>query len=300
MTIQKYLAEKQKLTDDSIQEYLKEVKYPKIIAEGMEYAVLNGGKRLRPILLMMTLELLNKVETSTIPKNSSDGVATSVAIEFIHSYSLVHDDLPALDNDDFRRGKMSTHKKFGEAEGILIGDALLTHSFNLVTKEKIEPIKVVELIKIISDYSGVNGMIGGQMVDIESEGKEIDLPTLQYIHTHKTGKLLLLPVECACIIKGTSKSRKKVLKRYAELIGLAFQIKDDILDVEGTFEELGKPIGSDQELKKSTYPSIFGMEKTKEILKEKIKEAKNIMKEEFGEDSKWFLELADYIGIRKK
>jgi geranylgeranyl diphosphate synthase type II len=287
-----YLEERRVLIDYAIKDYLDEVKYPKVIADGMNYAVLNGGKRLRPILLLMTLDLFGIREKRGIPM--------SVAIELIHSYSLVHDDLPALDNDDYRRGKPSTHKKFGEAEGILIGDALLTHSFNLITREDIEPSKIVELIKLTSSYAGVNGMIGGQMVDIESEGKEIDLPTLQYIHTHKTGKLLMLPIEAACIIAGVEDEKREVLKKYAELIGLAFQIKDDILDVEGTFEEIGKPVGSDEELNKSTYPSIFGMEKTKEILSKKVEEAKKIMVETFGEKAKWHMELADYIKNRKK
>ena len=290
--MKEFLEERRMLVDLAIKDYLDELKYPHVIAEGMRYAVLNGGKRLRPILLLMTLDLLEVKEKNGIPM--------SVAIELIHSYSLVHDDLPALDNDDYRRGKFSTHKKFGEAEGILIGDALLTHAFNLITREDLEPSKVVELIKLTSNYVGINGMIGGQMVDIESEGREIDLPTLQYIHTHKTGKLLMLPIECACIIADTDREKREILKKYAELIGLAFQIKDDILDVEGTFEEIGKPVGSDIELNKSTYPSIFGIEKTKEILAEKVKEAKKIIFDTFGERAKWHMELADYIGNRKK
>jgi len=290
--MKEYLKRKRILVDLAIEDYLNELKYPKVIAEGMKYSVLNGGKRLRPILLLMTLDLLGISEKK--------GISSSVAIELIHSYSLVHDDLPSLDNDDYRRGKFSTHKKFGEAEAILIGDALLTHAFNLITRESIEPSKIVNLIKLISGYAGINGMIGGQMVDIESEEKEIDLPTLQYIHTHKTGKLLMLPVECACIIAGEESKKKEVLKRYAELIGLAFQIKDDILDIEGTFEEIGKPVGSDRDLLKSTYPSIFGIRKTKEILDEKIEEAKKIMFNTFGDSAEWHIKLADYIGNRKK
>lgn len=290
--MKEYLKEKRILVDLVIEEYLNELKYPRVIAEGMKYSVLNGGKRLRPILLLMTLDLLEVREKKGMPM--------SVAIELIHSYSLVHDDLPALDNDDYRRGKFSAHKKFGEAEAILIGDALLTHAFNLITRENLEPTKIVELIKLTSDYAGINGMIGGQMVDIESENKEVDLPTLQYIHTHKTGKLLMLPVECACIIAGEKYEKRDVLKKYAELIGLAFQIKDDILDIEGTFEEMGKPVGSDRDLLKSTYPSIFGMEKTKEILDMKIEEAKKIMFNAFGNKAEWHIKLADYIGNRKK
>jgi geranylgeranyl diphosphate synthase type II len=293
--LKNYLKEKREFVDNSIKEYLEELKYPHVIADGMKYAVLNGGKRLRPILLLMTLDLLGE--------NEEKGVATAVAIEMIHSYSLVHDDLPALDNDDYRRGKVTTHKKYGEAQGILIGDALLTHAFNLLTDKNrgITADKIVDIVRLTSQYAGINGMIGGQMVDVESEGKEIDLPTLQYIHTHKTGKMITLPVEAACIIAGIEGGKKESLIKYSELIGLAFQIKDDILDIEGDFEKLGKPVGSDLELDKSTYPSIFGMKRTKEILDEKITAAKEVIQNEFSSDKvRLFIELADYIQNREK
>jgi len=292
--VKEYLKGKAKEVDNSLKAYLDELSYPATIAEGMTYSVLNGGKRLRPVLLLMTLELLGKEEKLGYP--------TACAIEMIHSYSLVHDDLPALDNDDYRRGKPTTHKKYGEAEAILIGDALLTHAFTILSEKnsEISAEKVVKIIRLVSSYSGVNGMIGGQMVDIHSEGKKIDLETLQYIHSHKTGKLLKLPVETACVIAGASSEEEKALVKYAELIGLAFQIKDDILDVEGDFETIGKPVGSDLELDKSTYPSIFGMERTKEILEEKVTEAKQIIKTIFAEKGDKFIELADYIAYRNK
>lgn len=293
--LKNYLKEKREFIDENIEKYLEEFKYPQVIAEGMRYAVLNGGKRLRPILLLMTLELLGEEEKKGIP--------AAVAIEMIHSYSLVHDDLPALDNDDYRRGKLTAHKKYGEAQGILIGDALLTHSFNVLASknQKISPEKIVEIVRLTSQYAGINGMIGGQMIDIESEGQNIELPTLQYIHTHKTGKMIRLPVETACIIAGIEGEKKEKLIEYSELIGLAFQIKDDILDIEGDFEKIGKPVGSDTELEKSTYPSIFGMEKTKEMLAEKITAAKNIIHSEFQpEKGRLFIELADYIQDREK
>jgi len=293
--LKNYLKEKREIIDESVKNYLDDLKYPKVIADGMKYAVLNGGKRLRPILLLMTLELLGEREEKGIP--------AAVAIEMIHSYSLVHDDLPALDDDDYRRGKLTTHKKYGEAQGILIGDALLTHAFNVLTSkdQEIDAQKIVDIVRLTSQYAGVNGMIGGQMVDIESEGKSIDLPVLQYIHTHKTGKMISLPVEVACIIAGIEGEKKEKLIEYSELIGLAFQIKDDILDIEGDFEKIGKPVGSDTELEKSTYPSIFGMEKTKEMLAEKIEASKNIIRSEFESDKgRLFIELADYIQEREK
>ena len=295
MFFKNYLDEHKKLIESSIDSYLAELTYPEVIAEGMKYAILNGGKRLRPILLFMTLDILGKDKTK--------GIASGVGIEMIHSYSLVHDDLPALDNDDFRRGKLTTHKKFGEAEGILIGDALLTHAFYILTARNshLAPEQIVEIVKLTSSYAGINGMIGGQMMDIASEGKRIDMETLKCIHSNKTGKLIKLPVEIGCIIGEATPEEKETLIKFSELIGLAFQIKDDILDIEGDFLTLGKPVGSDQELEKSTYPALIGLNESKELLKNTIEEAKSILVERFGEEkSAILLKLADYIGNRNK
>ncbi|WP_297404534.1 polyprenyl synthetase family protein [uncultured Cetobacterium sp.] len=291
--LKSYLREKRELIDKNIEIYLNKLEYPTVIAEGMKYSVLNGGKRLRPILLLMILELYGK--------SLELGLPTAVAIELIHSYSLVHDDLPALDNDEYRRGKLTTHKKFGEAEAILIGDALLTHSFSIVTDETkdVSSDKLVKIIGKISRYSGVNGMIGGQMIDIESEKKLVSFDTLKYIHTNKTGKLIKLPVEIGTIICESSQDEFKALSKYAELIGLAFQIKDDILDIEGDFEKIGKPVGSDVELEKTTYPSLFGMEESKKILKSTIDQAKEVLNIFDKEKIENFILLAEYIGYRE-
>ena len=292
--LKEYLKEKKVLVEKTIDEYLSEFSYPVQIAEGMKYAVLNGGKRIRPILILMVLDLLGKDEKIGLPSGA--------ALEMIHSYSLVHDDLPALDNDDYRRGKLTTHKKFGEAEGILIGDALLTHAFNVLTEKNrgVSAEKIVEIVKLTSSYAGINGMIGGQMIDIESEGKKISLETLKYIHKNKTGKLLRLPVEIACILGDVSKDVREKLEEYADLIGLAFQIKDDILDVEGDFEKLGKPIGSDAEIEKATYPSMMGMEKSKELLNEITEKAKKSIADNFPKERGTLLiELADFIKNRE-
>ncbi|WP_291941169.1 polyprenyl synthetase family protein [Cetobacterium sp.] len=291
--LKNYLKTKRELVDSNIEYHLNKLEYPNVIAEGMRYSVLNGGKRLRPILLLMVLELFDK--------KIDLGLPIAIAIEMIHSYSLVHDDLPALDNDDYRRGKLTTHKKFGEAEAILIGDALLTHSFSIITDETkgVASDKLVKIIGMVSRYAGINGMIGGQTVDIESEKKKVSLETLKYIHENKTGKLIKLPVEIGAIISEATEKEYKALENYADGIGLAFQIKDDILDIEGDFEKIGKPIGSDLELEKTTYPSIFGIEKSKEILKEVISDAKRSLNIFPDEKIKVFLELADYIGIRE-
>ena len=293
---QVYLKEKTDFFETELKKELKELSYPETIAKGMEYAVLNGGKRLRPFLLFTTLELLNE--------NINKGVKSAIALEMIHSYSLVHDDLPALDNDDYRRGKLTTHKVFGEAEGILIGDSLLTYAFYVLSQKNLEFLSSEQIVKIISktsEYAGINGMIGGQMIDIQSENKKIDLETLKYIHSHKTGKLIKLPIEIACIIANVEKDKREVLEEYADLIGLAFQVKDDILDVEGTFEDLGKPVGSDVDLHKATYPSILGMEESKKILNDTVEKAKEIIKNKFGEEKgKILISLADFIKNRNK
>ena len=293
---QVYLKEKTDFFETELKKELQELSYPETIAKGMEYAILNGGKRLRPFLLFATLELLNE--------DIKKGVKSAIALEMIHSYSLVHDDLPALDNDDYRRGKLTTHKVFGEAEGILIGDSLLTYAFYVLSQKNLELLSSKQIVNIISktsEYAGINGMIGGQMIDIESENKKIDLETLKYIHSHKTGKLIKLPIEIACIIANVEKDKKEVLEEYANLIGLAFQVKDDILDVEGTFEELGKPVGSDVDLHKATYPSILGMEESKKILNDTVEKAKEIIKNKFGEEKgKNLISLADFIKNRNK
>ena len=293
---QVYLKEKTDIFETELKRELKELSYPETIVKGMEYAILNGGKRLRPFLLFATLELLNE--------NIKKGVKSAIALEMIHSYSLVHDDLPALDNDDYRRGKLTTHKVFGEAEGILIGDSLLTYAFYVLSQKNLELLSSEQIVNIISktsEYAGINGMIGGQMIDIESENKKIGLETLKYIHTHKTGKLIKLPIEIACIIANVEKDKKEVLEEYADLIGLAFQVKDDILDVEGTFEDLGKPVGSDIDLHKATYPSILGMEESKKILNDTVEKAKQIIKDKFGDEKgKILISLADFIKDRNK
>ena len=293
---QVYLKEKTDFFETELKKELEELSYPETIAKGMEYAILNGGKRLRPFLLFATLELLNE--------DINKGVKSAIALEMIHSYSLVHDDLPALDNDDYRRGKLTTHKVFGEAEGILIGDSLLTYAFYILSQKNLEFLSFEQIINIISktsEYAGINGMIGGQMIDIQSENKKIDLETLKYIHSHKTGKLIKLPIEIACIIANLEKDKREILEEYADLIGIAFQVKDDILDIEGTFEDLGKPVGSDVDLHKATYPSILGMEESKKILNDTVEKAKEIIKNKFGDEKgKVLISLADFIKNRNK
>ena len=284
-----YLKEKREIFEKYLQEKMTELKYPERLSESMIYSVMNGGKRLRPVLMYMIADIFNE-DYSKIED-------TAAALECIHSYSLVHDDLPAMDDDTYRRGKLTTHKKFDEATAILAGDALLTYAFYVIAaSENIENSRKVSIIRILSDYSGINGMVGGQYVDMESENKEISFDTLKYIHSHKTGKLLKAAVELPMEALGIAGKQKEVLLEYSELIGIAFQIKDDILDIEGDFEKTGKE-SSDEKNNKTTYPKLFGLEKTKEILNDYTEKAKKIIRENF-ENAEILVELADYIGNR--
>ena len=284
-----YLKEKREIFENYLEKKMTELKYPERLSEAMIYSVMNGGKRLRPVLMYMVADIFN-ADYSKIED-------TAAALECIHSYSLVHDDLPAMDDDMYRRGKLTTHKKFDEATAILAGDGLLTYAFYLISaSEKIEDQRKVNIIRILSDYSGVNGMVGGQYVDMESENKEIAFETLKYIHSHKTGKLLKAALELPMEAIGVSGKQKEALLEYSELIGIAFQIKDDLLDIEGEFEKTGKQ-SSDEKNNKTTYPKLFGLEKTKEILSDYTEKAKTIIKENF-ENAEILLELADYISNR--
>ena len=284
-----YLKEKREIFEKYLQKKMTELKYPERLSESMIYSVMNGGKRLRPILMYMVADIFNE-DYSKIED-------TAAALECIHSYSLVHDDLPAMDDDTYRRGKLTTHKKFDEATAILAGDALLTYGFYVISaSEKIENSGKVNIIRILSDYSGINGMVGGQYVDMESENKEISFDTLKYIHSHKTGKLLKAAVELPLEALAIEGKQKEVLLEYSELIGIAFQIKDDLLDIEGDFEKTGKE-SSDEKNNKTTYPKLFGLEKTKEILNDYTEKAKQLIRENF-ENAEILVELADYISNR--
>ena len=250
---------------------------------------MNGGKRLRPILMYMMCDLFGK-KYETIED-------IACALEFIHCYSLVHDDLPAMDNDMYRRGKLTTHVKYGEAEGILVGDVLLTEAFNIVANSSaVSDSNKVKIIAKMSEYSGFYGMAGGQFVDMKSEHMKVSFETLKYIHAHKTGKLLTAAIELPLIALDIEEDKKEKLVQYSKLIGIAYQIKDDILDIEGDFSETGKE-SNDEKNEKTTYPSLFGLEKSKEILEDYITQAKEIIIENF-DSNRILMDLTDYFGKR--
>ncbi|WP_374123276.1 polyprenyl synthetase family protein [Leptotrichia hongkongensis] len=295
--LREYLEEKKKIVEDSLIELLENYrgKYPKKLAEAMEYAVMNGGKRIRPILMYMICDLFEKNNCKSYGKIKE----IANALEFIHCYSLVHDDLPAMDNDDYRRGKLTVHKKYNEAIGVLVGDVLLTEAFGIIANSKsLGDKNKVEIISKLSEYAGFFGMVGGQFVDMESENKKVEIDTLKYIHAHKTGKLLTAAIELPMIALDIEGEKREKMVEYSKLLGIAFQIKDDILDIEGNFEEIGKK-SNDVQNEKTTYPSIFGLEKSKKLLQEYLERAKKIIFDEF-EGNQLFLELTDYFGNRKK
>ncbi len=265
-----------------------------VLNESMEYSLMAGGKRLRPILVIATYEIFKQDIEKCIPY--------SVAIEMVHNFSLIHDDLPGIDNDDFRHGKLTNHKKYNEATAILAGDGLLNNAYIVISKDLKESSneELERKIKVFNEFSiAVDRMIAGEYVDTEYEGKEITKEDLEYIHKNKTGALLKLCVRMGAILAGASDKDLEKLTSYAEKIGLAFQIKDDILSEEGDEKVLGKPVGNDKAMEKCTYVSKYGLKESKEILEKITKEAIEELKS-YGNKAEFLKELALYIKNRNK
>ncbi|MBW4623126.1 MAG: polyprenyl synthetase family protein [Cyanosarcina radialis HA8281-LM2] len=286
-----YLAERKALVEAALDRSLP-VAYPEKIYEAMRYSLLAGGKRLRPILCLATCELAGGTIDAAMP--------TACALEAIHTMSLIHDDLPAMDNDDYRRGKLTNHKVYGEDIAILAGDGLLARAFECVALETqgVPADRVLQVIVRLGGAVGAAGLVGGQVVDLESEGKpDISLETLNFIHTHKTGALLEACVVCGAILAGAGTAELQKLSRYAQNIGLAFQIIDDILDVTATQEELGKTAGKDLQAQKATFPSIWGLEESKAQAKKLVDDAKAELAA-FKEAAIPLSALADFITNR--
>lgn len=265
----------------------------KNLIESMRYSAMAGGKRIRPVLTLSVAKLMSAEFSEVMP--------FAAAIEMIHTYSLIHDDLPAMDNDDYRRGKLTNHKVYGEAMAILAGDALLNEAFELLIKAAVEADdKMEQFIKaslIVSSASGKEGMIAGQVIDMESEGKQISDITLKEMRRKKTGALIRASILAPAVFVGVSSDQMQALSEYADCIGAAFQIKDDILDVESTTEVLGKPVGSDAKNKKTTYVSLYGLDGAKKMLQDITQNAIDAL-DVFGERA-WFLkETARFIAER--
>jgi geranylgeranyl diphosphate synthase type II len=269
-TVEDYLKVKKKIVDEALDKYLPgEDNFPPAIFKSVRYSIFAGGKRIRPILCMASTEAVGGNIETVLP--------LACALELIHTYSLVHDDLPVMDDDDYRRGKLTNHKVFGEDIAVLTGDALLTEAFHLMSKRefagKIPPDKLLAVINEVSEAAGFLGMVGGQVVDVKSEGKEVNEEILDYIHTHKTGAMIIVSIRAGAIISGAGDDELNALSNYGRHTGLAFQIVDDILDVKGNQEELGKDVGSDRSRRKVTFPVLLGFEASRQRARELVNKA---------------------------
>ena len=295
MNFKEELENYQQTINQGIEKYLRKQKCKEeVLNQSMEYTLMGGGKRLRPILTLATYKLFKSNIEAAMPY--------AVANEMIHNFSLIHDDLPGIDNDDFRHGKPTNHKQFNEATAILAGDGLLNQAYMVIIQdlENSNTNDISQKVKILKEFSkAIDKMIAGEYLDTELEGKQITQEDLNYIHENKTGALLKISIRMGAILADCSEEQLRKLTNYAEKIGLAFQIKDDILSEEGDEKILGKPVGNDRELGKCTFVSQYGIKKAKEILDKITKEAIYEL-EEFGEKSQFLKELALYIQNRNK
>ncbi len=285
-----------------IEKYLGQLSFGGgVLEESMMYSLLNGGKRLRPVLVLAAAEAVWKAHGKAWEEERVDEfMPAAAAVELVHTYSLIHDDLPAMDDDDFRRGKPSNHIKFGEAQAILAGDGLLTFAFQLLARPlPVAGGKQIQVIKELAEASGPLGMVGGQVADMEGEGKIMGLPEIESIHSHKTGALITASIRMGALLAEASEEELIALSHYGQALGLAFQIKDDILDIEGDAQVIGKPVKSDLKQEKATYPALLGLEGAKNYLREKVKEAQAAL-QILDRHGVFLYEMADYVEKREQ
>ncbi len=291
-SLENYLKQKQLQMDGAIIDYIEKLQAPTQLKAAMKYSAEAGGKRLRPILMAASCESYGGALETVIP--------AAAALEMIHTYSLIHDDLPAMDNDDIRRGKPTNHIKFDEATAILAGDGLLTYSFEIIASDlAISAEQRVELIRQLAEAAGPKGMVAGQVLDMQAEDKKADLEQLEQIHTLKTGRLLRYAVAAGAMIGGASANQIASLQEYAYYLGLIFQVQDDILDVQGDPELIGKPVGSDESNLKSTYPKLLGLDGAVQQKEMYVQKAKQALKEA-GVESSVLVDITDYFGNRDR
>jgi len=288
----KYPEKTRLFIEEGLKKHFPEIRSPEVIYRAMQHSLFSGGKRFRSVLVVEAAKVFGQKPESVIP--------TACAVEYIHTYSLIHDDLPAIDNDDLRRGQPTCHKIFGEDIAILAGDALYSEAFHLISREQRadDPGKIVWVIRELAAASGPAGMVGGQVVDITSEGKIIDKATLKFIHEKKTGELIKASVRAGSILAGANAEELVLLTRYAEYLGLAFQITDDILDVTGDTAVLGKTAGSDERQGKATYPGLYGLEKAQEMAENTVYRAKDALNG-LGREVQVLSDLADFVYERQ-
>lgn len=274
-----------------VKELAQEPPLDETLAAAMKYSLMAGGKRLRPILLMAAAD--------AVGAKGTDYLTAGCALEMIHTYSLIHDDLPAMDNDDYRRGKLTNHKVYGDGMAVLAGDALLTLAFEVLTRQQhTDAATLLRVVKEISTAAGMNGMVGGQVIDLESEGKHIDMETLRRMHMGKTGALFRAALRSGAILAGADEKKLAALTDYAEKFGLAFQITDDILDVIGDEKLIGKPVGSDIRNEKSTYVTLTSLEEAQKLAKETVDGAVAAL-QDFGPEADFLRQLVRYMLERK-
>lgn len=290
--LDKYLRDRKQEVESALDASIA-ITYPEKIYESMRYSLMAGGKRLRPILTLAACELLGGDRATAMP--------TACAMEMVHTMSLIHDDLPAMDNDDFRRGKLTNHKVYGDDIAILAGDALLAYAFEYIAAQT-KAIPAERILKVVAHLGhavAATGLVGGQVVDLECEGKpDVTSETLTFIHIHKTAALLESCVICGALLAGANDTDIKRLSTYANNIGLAFQIIDDILDITATSEELGKTAGKDLAAQKVTYPSLWGIEASQQKAQDLVTEAKEQLTS-YGDAALPLMAIADYITSRK-
>lgn len=285
-----YYDNQRKIIEDFLQKRIAKKGISKV-DDAMEYSLLAGGKRIRPVLLMATAEALGVKGYNFLP--------VACGLEMIHTYSLIHDDLPCMDNDDYRRGRLTNHKVFGEAMAVLAGDGLLTLAFEVMLEQKnVDPKVLIEVVREVAMCAGNFGMVGGQGLDLENEGKSITAEELRTMHAGKTGALFIAAVRGGARLANASDNELLALTKFADLLGLAFQITDDILDVEGTVEEIGKPVGSDEKNHKSTYVSLYSLEGAKALAEKTVDEALQCL-EIFGENADALREITKLMCNRK-
>lgn len=285
-----YYNNQRKLIDSFLENRLAKKGISKV-DDAMAYSLMAGGKRIRPVLLMATAEALGVKGYNYLP--------VACGLEMIHTYSLIHDDLPCMDDDDYRRGRLTNHKVFGEAMAVLAGDGLLTLAFEVMLEQKnVDPRVLIETVREMAMCAGNFGMVGGQGLDLENEGKSISAEELRKMHAGKTGALFIAAVRGGAHLAGANEQELLALTKFADLLGLAFQITDDILDVEGTTEDLGKPAGSDEKNHKSTYVSLYGLEAAKALAEKTVAEALECL-EMFGENAEALREITRLMCSRK-
>ncbi|HPV84661.1 MAG TPA: polyprenyl synthetase family protein [Sedimentibacter sp.] len=293
MEFKEWFKEKVSIVDEYLGQIIEVKENPqKIIYQAVNYSLLSGGKRLRPVLFLGAYELFRDDLKKALP--------FACAMEMIHTYSLIHDDLPAMDNDDYRRGKLSNHKKFGEARAILAGDALLNKAFEtgLDAAINLKDINAIKALKLIADSSGTEGMIGGQVIDIDGENKISSIEDLKYMYSLKTGAIIKSSVTAGATLAGATENEIKLLENYAEKVGIAFQIMDDILDVTSTQEKLGKLIGSDAANNKTTYLTFKSIDEARKDVEKFTDEAIKSLSL-FGNRAIYLIELAKYLTSRE-